>query len=172
MLDVVFSILRLTNNSVMATFPQYISRIFIVHGIFPYVQDPEGQYSIILCTLMWSIIEVIRFSFYSVKQFPKIADSKVSVILGYIRYNTFIPVYPLGVSGELIAIHSAYQTIILMEKKPFTIRMPNQWNFAFEYEYALMIIPLLYVVIFPQLYMHMFRQRAKFLKEEKKEKPE
>ena len=36
-LDVVFSILRLTNNSVMATLPQYVSRIYVVHCIFPYV---------------------------------------------------------------------------------------------------------------------------------------
>ena len=156
-LDVVFSILRLTNNSVMATLPQYISRIFVVHGIFPYVKEPEGQFSIIICVLMWSIIEVIRFSFYTIKQFPKLAESKLSVILGHVRYNTFIPVYPTGVTGELLAVYYAYQNIHGTTDKPFTVRMPNKWNFAFEYEYFLIIVPLVYLVEFPKLYMHMFR---------------
>ena len=60
---------------------------------------------------MWSIIEVVRFSFYTVKQFPKLAESKLATVLGLIRYNIFIPVYPTGVSGELLATYYAYQAI-------------------------------------------------------------
>eukprot|EP00347_Sterkiella_histriomuscorum_P003361 403364588 len=166
-LDVIFSILRFTNNSVMATFPQYVSRIFVVYGVFPYVANPDGQYSIILCVLMWSTIEVIRFSFYTVKQYQFLADSPIAVLLGYIRYNTFIPVYPTGVSGELLAVYHAVQTIQYMLIKPYTIRMPNQWNFAFDYQLYLTITPLFYILGFPGLYMHMFRQRAKFHKEQR-----
>lgn len=57
---------------------------------------------------MWSIIEVIRFTFYTVKQFSFLSDSVLSTLLGYVRYNTFIPVYPTGVTGELLAIYYAY----------------------------------------------------------------
>ncbi|CDW86958.1 ptpla domain protein [Stylonychia lemnae] len=166
-LDVAYSITGLTNNSVRATLPQYVSRIFIVYGVFPYVKNPEGQFGIIICALMWSTIEVIRFSFYLIKQFKILSNSKLATFLGYIRYTTFIPVYPTGVAGELIAIYYTVLNLSSMNTKPFTINMPNKYNFAFDYQMYLCITPIFYLLGFPGLYMHMFRQRAKFIKEER-----
>ena len=36
--------------------------------------------------------------------------------------------------------------------------LPNSWNISFNYYYILLTILPLYIVIFPQLYSHMFRQ--------------
>jgi hypothetical protein len=49
-----------------------------------------------------------------------------------------------------------------MSKKPYTIKMPNAWNFIFDFQIILFIAPFFYLAGFPQLYMHMWRQRARF----------
>ena len=41
----------------------------------------------------------------------------------------------------------------------YALRMPNAWNFAFEYAQLLRIAPLLQLVGFLGLYMHMMEQR-------------
>ena len=40
--------------------------------------------------------------------------------------------------------------------------MPNAYNFVYDFEIMLLITPIPYVIGFPNLYMHMFRQRARF----------
>ena len=62
--------------------------------------------------------------------------------------------------------------IILYEKKRLKLRalpivkdtdlyswgMPNSWNISLNYYYVLILVLPAYVIIFPQLYSHMFRQ--------------
>ena len=45
---------------------------------------------------------------------------------------------------------------------PWTIRLPNAWNFGFEFRNFLQLSPLMYLGGFPGLYMYMWAQRAKF----------
>jgi len=54
-LDVVFSIIGLTNNSVLATFPQVFSRIAIVLYAFPFVPQTSrgGTFAVYLCLVNW-----------------------------------------------------------------------------------------------------------------------
>jgi len=105
--DVVFSILGLTRNSVPTVFVQILSRYFILYGIFPYV--PEGHYAVFMACICWAWTEVIRFSFYTMKEF-KITISIYSIprMIGFFRYNSFIVLYPIGVSGELLSCFKAW----------------------------------------------------------------
>ncbi len=141
----------------------------MVLAIFPLLKAPESGtdlscLGIFLCMLNWSLIEIIRFGFYFLKAVSP--DSALSKVFGHLRYNVFIFAYILGVSGENLAIYYGYKQLVLNESLgilPFwTVRMPNAWNFAFELRYFLIISPLLYLGGFPGLYMHMWRQRAKF----------
>jgi very-long-chain (3R)-3-hydroxyacyl-CoA dehydratase len=158
--EVVFAALKFTNNNPVAVFTQVLSRIFVLMMIFPLV--PKGHYSIFQCALSWSIIESIRFPFYILKQFPSLDKSFLSNILGHLRYNAFIIVYITGVAGELLAIKEAFFNVRENDVKPYTVNMPNKYNFSFEFEYLLMILPLVYTFVFPQLYMMMCRHRTRF----------
>jgi len=41
--------------------------------------------------------------------------------------------------------------------------MPNRLNFTIDYEWLTMwVIPILYIIYFPPLYMHMVKLRAKW----------
>ena len=168
-MDVVFSLIRFTNNSIVAVLPQILSRLFIVFVVFPLVEpqlkNPTSweALGIFLCVICWSLTEVIRFGLYFMK--PLVSDDFiVAKIFGHFRYNLFILAYPLGVTGEMISLYFSYiqlkQTPI--NKRPLTIHMPNQWNFVFDLESFIFILPVIYLIGFPQLYIHMIRQRARF----------
>lgn len=77
------------------------------------------------------------------------------------RYTTFIILYPIGVTGELLCLYWAqgyarYNTI-------WSVELPNSYNFTFSYYYFLLGVMLLYIPLFPQLYLHMFALRKKVL---------
>ena len=105
-MDVIFSVIGLTNNSVMAVLPQILSRLIIVKLVFPYV--PSDSYSIVLTTVNWCISELIRFPFYTIKAIPTLQNGFLGSVFGHLRYNAFIIVYPLGVFGELLAATHGY----------------------------------------------------------------
>ena len=115
---------------------------------------------------MWSTIEVVRFAFYTVKMSKELSEGALGTALGYIRYNIFIPVYPTGVAGELLAVYFALQTVEKMLVKPYSIKMPNPYNIAFDFQMFMQSAPILYVLGFPVLYLHMFSQRSRFHEEQ------
>ena len=97
------------------------------------------------------------------------------MIVGNMRYNAFIVLYPIGVSGELLACYEAWEGIsrVRPDNRPFTASMPNKWNFAFSFTMFLeFCIPALYICVFPGLYCHMFVQRKKYYQEQKKKRSE
>ena len=169
-LDVVFSALKFTNNSVITTLLQVFSRVAMVISVFPLLKpkDPKDGVcmGVFLCIMNWSMIEVIRFGFYAVKQASPSGDSALAKIFGHLRYNVFIFAYVLGVAGENIAVYHAVGELNALDlagaRLPWTIRMPNKWNFVFDFKIFLMISPVFYLGGFPGLYIYMWRQRAKF----------
>ena len=49
--------------------------------------------------------------------------------------------------------------------------MPNALNIVFDYEFFIKwYIPIIYVIFFPQLFMHMWVQRQKYYKNYKAQK--
>lgn len=69
--------------------------------------------------------------------------------------------YPIGASGEVITMISALPEIA--KKKHYTLEMPNKLNYEFSFYYCVIVICLLYLPGFPQLYGYMNAQRKKVL---------
>lgn len=121
-----------------------------------------------MCLLNWSMIEVIRFGFYTLKAFNpqgRLGDALTDTF-GHFRYNSFIFAYPLGVTGELLAVYQSYQVLSAMPAndpaRPLTWLMPNKWNFVFDLQSFMFVSPVFYLAGFPGLYMYMWTQRGRF----------
>uniref|UniRef100_A0A453GW82 Very-long-chain (3R)-3-hydroxyacyl-CoA dehydratase n=3 Tax=Aegilops tauschii TaxID=37682 RepID=A0A453GW82_AEGTS len=69
--------------------------------------------------------------------------------------------YPTGISSEVGLIYIALQFIKASEK--YCIRMPNKWNYSFDYFYASILVLLVYVPGSPHMYTYMLGQRKKAL---------
>lgn len=162
--DMVFALLRWTPNSPGTVIPQIMSRLYVLWMVFPNVPRPtEGAqsladyYIIHVAVGAWAQAEVIRFTFYSFKE--------LQGVIGHLRYNVFLLMYPVGVGGELFCMWAARCAILSIEaesERPWTMLMPNQWNWHFRFEWSVYITYLMYTVGFPQLYFYMLHQRKRF----------
>jgi len=112
---VLFSALGWTKNSVPTVFIQILSRYVVLYMIFPYVE--ENHFSVFLACICWAWTEVVRFTFYTLKELNMgQATNTFAGIVGYFRYNSFIVCYPVGITGELMAYYMAWENFSRLPK--------------------------------------------------------
>ncbi|BAD61104.1 tyrosine phosphatase -like [Oryza sativa Japonica Group] len=92
--------------------------------------------SLLIC---WCIIEVTRYSFYGMKESFGFTPSW----LLWLRYSTFIACFPVGVVSEICLAYTVLPFMKASEK--YCLRMPNKWNFSFNYFYANVFFMAFYV---------------------------
>ncbi|XVF61519.1 hypothetical protein PTKIN_Ptkin08bG0136200 [Pterospermum kingtungense] len=162
-LEILHGLIGLVRSPISSTLPQIGSRLYLTWGIL--WSFPEIRTHILVSSLVisWSITEIIRYSFFGVKETFGFAPSWHL----WLRYSTFLVLYPTGISSEVGLIYFALPYIKASEK--YCIRMPNKWNFSFDYFYAAILALGIYVPGSPHLYRYMLGQRKRALSKSKKE---
>ena len=164
--DLVLSIMKISPNNPITVFKQVFTRAMVVCIVMPKLwHQPDYVNTVLMAVIPWCIGEIVRYPFYQFKSLQS--------ILGHLRYNVFIPLYPVGVSGEIACFYWLYQISIALPQteKPLTISMPNKMNAGFDFEmFAMFAVPLIYGLSWPPMYMYMFAQRKKFYSPIKVEK--
>lgn len=158
-LEIIHSAIGLVKSNPILTTFQVSSRILVVVCVLlatPYNYAPSS-YGVPLAIFAWSITEIIRYLFYFMN-----LNGFVPQLLLWLRYTTFIVLYPIGVSGELLCLYSAVK-YASTHPDAWSYGLPNAWNFIFSYYFMLVTTMLAYIPLFPQLYFHMFAQRHKML---------
>jgi very-long-chain (3R)-3-hydroxyacyl-CoA dehydratase len=59
--------------------------------------DPALEKYVLMAAIPWCIAEFVRYPFYQFKG--------LQAYLGHLRYNLFIVLYPVGVTGELLCFY-------------------------------------------------------------------
>ncbi|KAJ3676421.1 hypothetical protein LUZ60_003833 [Juncus effusus] len=156
-LEIIHGLIGLVRSPVSATLPQIGSRLFVTWGIL--YSFPETRTHMLVSSLVisWSLTEIIRYSFFGLKEALGSAPSW----LLWLRYSTFLLLYPSGISSEVGLIYIALPFIKASEK--YCIRMPNTWNYSFDYFYAAILVLGIYVPGSPHMYTYMLGQRKKAL---------
>lgn len=162
-LEILHGLLGLVRSPVSATLPQIGSRLYLVWGIL--YSFPETRNHVLVTSLLisWSLTEIIRYSFFGLKEAFGFAPSW----LLWLRYSTFLLLYPTGISSEVGLIYIALPFIKNSDK--YCVRMPNKWNFSFDYFYAAIVALGIYVPGSPHMYRYMLAQRKKALSKSKRE---
>ncbi|XP_057332382.1 very-long-chain (3R)-3-hydroxyacyl-CoA dehydratase hpo-8 [Microplitis mediator] len=146
------------SNPVITTF-QVFSRVMVVCGVLIATPPAVAAASIGLpiALFSWSVTEIVRYGYY----FANLVGF-VPHFLVWLRYTTFIALYPIGITGELLCFNAAQQ---FAQRHPdlWSYALPNTWNVTFSYHYLLLFVMFLYLPLFPQMYLHMFGQRKKIL---------
>lgn len=157
-LEVFHAMFGLVRSNPMIVLIQIVSRVFLVWGVANHIPQAQLTIGIFLAVTAWSITEIIRYAYYALNLFQLAPQW-----LTWCRYTFFIVLYPLGVTGELVTIIKAMQTVYPeSNRNRYSIVLPNKWNFALDYFYLLIFVVLGYSY-FPTMYKHMFKQRAKTL---------
>ncbi|XP_075493961.1 very-long-chain (3R)-3-hydroxyacyl-CoA dehydratase PASTICCINO 2-like [Primulina tabacum] len=162
-IEILHSLIGLVRSPVSATLPQVSSRLYVTWGIL--YSFPEIRTHILVSSLVisWSITEIIRYSFFGLKE----AFGSAPGWLLWLRYSTFLALYPSGITSEVGLIYSALPYMLETEK--YSLRMPNKWNFSFDYYYNALLILGIYAPGSPHLYGYMLGQRKKALSKAKRE---
>lgn len=131
---------------------QVASRYLLVHLIasppaFPLSTRHSPAYSTML--FAWSVTEVIRYSYFVFS----LSGMGVPQLWTWLRYNTFLVLYPLGIASECWLVYQA---------------IPEATTRAEGFGYALWAILAIYVPGSYILFTHMLAQRRKIARQSRK----
>jgi len=160
-MEILHGLVGLVRSPVSATLPQIGSRLFLTWGIL--WSFPETRFHILVTTLVisWSITEIIRYSFFGMKEALGFTPSW----LLWLRYSTFMVLYPTGISSEVGLIWIALPYIKASEK--YCFRLPNRWNFSYDYYFTSILALMIYIPGSPHMFTYMLSQRKKALSKAK-----
>lgn len=141
-LELIHTFIGLVPTPVSALIPQFTARCVIAWGIAWYVPESVGNYSLFFAAFLvaWGVTEIFRYSFYAAKQLGHVPHWLV-----WIRYSTFIVMYPYGLVTEPWVL---YQTLP---------------HVSGVYYWLLAVGSILYIPGFIYLYGYMFKQRNRAL---------
>ncbi|KAL4859657.1 Very-long-chain (3R)-3-hydroxyacyl-CoA dehydratase 2 [Chlorella vulgaris] len=155
-LEILHAALGLVGGSWGAALMQWAGRSNVLFGVVAAEPEVQGSLAVGIMCWAWALSEVIRYPWY--------AASLAGICprwLTWLRYTAFIPLYPLGVVGEMWAVVLALPHI--KQNGLHTISMPNAGNFAFDYSLFLKVLLCLYPFLWFRLYSFLFSQRRKKL---------
>ncbi|KAG8364337.1 hypothetical protein BUALT_Bualt19G0118400 [Buddleja alternifolia] len=162
-IEILHSITGIVRSPVAATLPQVSSRLYVTWGILFSFPEIRTHFFVASLVISWSITEIIRYAFFGFKEAFGFAPSW----LLWLRYSTFLVLYPTGITSEVGLIYNALP--YLKETGKYSVRMPNVLNFSFDYYYGAVLALGIYVPGTPHLYGYMLGQRKKALAKAKSE---
>ncbi|KAH7728814.1 butyrate induced transcript [Aphelenchoides avenae] len=161
--DVMHAAMGLTKSGYKTALLQVIGRLAVLYIIDgnPQIHTAASTF----CLLMaYFLIEMFRYPYYALNSLS--TDVKV---VTWLRYNMWIPLYPIGLLLELITFVRSIPYYYASGK--YGIELPNSANFAFNFGIFLAIFTLtLFPLIAYQLLGHMYSQRKKKMLDSKKKK--
>ena len=158
-LETVHAALGLSRSSPGTSFAQWFGKSNVLLGILYFI--PELQNTAVTATLLlvWSTGEIFRYYYYLLNI---VFMGQVPKQLTLIRYNMFIPLYPLGMLCELYLMYTSQP--YLEERKLHSLELPNTLNFAFNYSSFIKYLIKVYPLVWLPMYLHMFKQRSSKMK--------
>jgi very-long-chain (3R)-3-hydroxyacyl-CoA dehydratase len=133
----------IVRSPLFTTLLQISSRFLLVHFIAaPYAVStrPSPAYTTML--LAWGITEVIRYSYFVFN----LSGAGVPKVWSWLRYNSFLVLYPIGVGSECWLVWRAST-------------VAGQWE-----RWGMWAVLGIYVPGFWVLFGHMVRQRARVMR--------
>lgn len=169
-LEILHSAIGIVRSPLFTSTIQVLSRLWTVWGLIFLAPETtslgsvklfklgNAQFELSLYTLLfaWGVTEVLRYSYFAVKE---VATPPYPHL--WLRYTSFIPLYPLGVASEMTMAYLALP--IIKANRPLSISMPNALNWSFDYYTLCWIIICSYLPGLPMLYLYMLQQRQKLL---------
>ncbi|GIQ88546.1 protein-tyrosine phosphatase-like, PTPLA [Kipferlia bialata] len=133
-MDVVHAALKMIRSNPVTAFLQIVSRVYVCWAVmYPMTEDMGGFLRSPVVSslyLAWGVTEMIRYSYYNLNMV-----NKVPYVLSWIRYNAFLPLYPIGVASEMFFVIGSGFVYMLhgdVHPDPLRVRMPNCLNASYS----------------------------------------
>ncbi|KAM6937445.1 very-long-chain (3R)-3-hydroxyacyl-CoA dehydratase [Xenentodon cancila] len=157
-LNAAFGVVR---TSVTPTLIQVFGRNFILFIIFGSLEEMHNRPVVFFVFYVWSAIEIFRYPFYMLGCFN--TEWK---ILTWLRYTVWIPLYPLGVLAEAVAV---MQSIPIFDKsKLLRIPLPKAIGTSISFSYVLHVyLVLMFLGLFINC-RYLYKQRKRRFRTKKR----
>jgi hypothetical protein len=156
--EVAHSVFGFVSSPALTTFLQIASRVALVQTVNCVPYD-DAKMWLYLMFLAWSVTEIVRYSYYTVN------TCGLSIApLTWLRYSTFLPLYPAGVTGELGVVATSMSAMLNVGATS-SVGLSGQCG-KFAATLGFMRTPgvfLIYILCFPMLFGLMLGQRKKNL---------
>lgn len=141
-------------TGVVPTLIQVVGRNFILFIIFGSLEEMHNKPVVFFVFLLWSAIEIFRYPFYMLACLN--TEWKT---LTWLRYTVWIPLYPLGVLAEAVAVIQSIP--IFDETKLFSIPLskPSGTSISFS-RFLHVYLVLMFLGLFLN-FKHLYNQRRK-----------
>jgi very-long-chain (3R)-3-hydroxyacyl-CoA dehydratase len=136
--DILLILIGKSKGSIAGAFFQILGRN-IVTLIFITAESHRIRFATVV--IIWAIADINRYLYYLFKE---------NIITGFLRYNSFIVLYPIGVYGEMMVINDFIKI--------------NSEVLSDEYVYIIRFIQASIILGMLFLYNYMLKSRKKFMK--------
>jgi very-long-chain (3R)-3-hydroxyacyl-CoA dehydratase len=154
--EVIHALLGLVRGSPVAALLQWTGRANVLYAVVLAIPEIKASIPAGAMLMAWALSEIIRYPWYAAQ-----LKGTCPFWLTWLRYTMFIPLYPIGVLGEILSIYNALP--VIEGKGMYSIRLPNAWNFGFDYAVFMKIVLALYPFLWWQLYAMLLAARSKRL---------
>ena len=144
LLEILHAVIGLVPSNGLVTGLQVGTRLLNVWFFAAKFEQAQSSWGFPVMISAWIVTEILRYGYYLTS----------SRLLEWPRYTFFIVLYPMGLAGELVCI-SASMADNAIYSVFGAFHLPHRLLAGF--------FIVAYIVGFPKLYFHMFRQRRKVL---------
>uniref|UniRef100_A0A3Q3MHA9 Very-long-chain (3R)-3-hydroxyacyl-CoA dehydratase n=1 Tax=Mastacembelus armatus TaxID=205130 RepID=A0A3Q3MHA9_9TELE len=153
-LEVINPLLGLAKTGFFPALIQVAGRNCILFVIFGSLEEMQNKPVIFFVFYLWSTIEIFRYPFYMLA-----CIGTEWKLLTWLRYSLWIPLYPLGVVAEAVAVIQSLP--IFDETLLFSLPLPAVLGHSLSFSY---ILQLYLVLMFLGLFInfrHLYKQRKR-----------
>lgn len=154
--EVVHAALGLAGGGVAAVFIQCLARYVVLVDVVVPIEVMHSAWTTVIMIFVWSLGDVVRYAFY----LRAMASKRPGVLL-WLRYSLFLVLYPVGIVSEWLVY--LFTLSYVDETDMYAVKMPNAWNFSFNFGVWNRIVLTVYFYFGPFMFLHMLKQRRKKL---------
>ncbi|XP_004553147.1 very-long-chain (3R)-3-hydroxyacyl-CoA dehydratase [Maylandia zebra] len=161
LVEVLNAAFGVVKTGVIPTLIQVVGRNFILFIIFGSLEEMHHKPVVFFVFYLWSAIEIFRYPFYMLGCFN--TEWKT---LTWLRYTVWMPLYPLGVLAEALAVIQSIP--IFDESKLFSIPLTKVIGTSVSFSYFLYIyLVLMFLGLFIN-FSHLYKQRKRRFRTKKR----
>uniref|UniRef100_A0A8C7GHZ9 Very-long-chain (3R)-3-hydroxyacyl-CoA dehydratase n=1 Tax=Oncorhynchus kisutch TaxID=8019 RepID=A0A8C7GHZ9_ONCKI len=159
--EVLNAMFGVVKAAVVPAFIQVIGRNFILFIILGSLQEMHNKPVVFFVFYLWSAIEIFRYPFYMLG----CIDTEWKTIT-WLRYTVWIPLYPLGVLAEAVAVVQSIS--VFDQSRLFSIPLPEALGSSASFSCVLYIYLPLMVIGLLINFRHLYKQRRKRFRTKKR----
>uniref|UniRef100_A0A668AN33 Very-long-chain (3R)-3-hydroxyacyl-CoA dehydratase n=1 Tax=Myripristis murdjan TaxID=586833 RepID=A0A668AN33_9TELE len=159
--EVINPLLGLVKTGFFPAMIQVAGRNVILFVIFGSLEEMQNRPVVFFVFYLWSTIEIFRYPFYMLA----CIDTEWK-LLTWLRYSIWIPLYPLGVVAEAVAVIQSLP--IFDETRLYSLPLPAALGGSLSFSYTLQLyLVLMFLGLFIN-FRHLYKQRKRRFRSRKR----